>query len=92
MLLGAKVPRKTAQKIQQLLREGRFRYSVHCDQTRMDRVVTDEDIRNTGRTAHTTKLQANGTYKVIGHDETDLELTVVCRLMESQDLLLITVF
>lgn len=86
------MPRKTADKIHQFLREGRFRYSIHCDQTRIDRVVTDEDIRNVGRTAHTTKLQANGAYKVVGHDEGELDLTVVCRLMESQDLLIITVF
>jgi hypothetical protein len=58
----------------------------------MDRVVTDADIRNVGRTAHATKLQANGSYKVVGRDESELELAVVCRLMESQDLLIITVF
>ena len=86
------MPRRTVQKILKLLREGRFRYSIHCDQTRMNRVVTDEDLRNVGRTAHTTKLQANGAYKVVGHDESELELTVVCRLMESRDLLIITVF
>lgn len=84
--------RKTAQKIQKLLRDGLFRYSIHCDQTRMHRVVTDEDIRNVGRTAHTTKLQSNGGYKVIGYDETELELTVVCRLTKSENLLIITVF
>lgn len=86
------MPRKTVQKIHKLLREGRLRYSIHCDQSRMDRVVTDEDIRNVGRTAHTTKLQANSAYKVAGYDESELKLTVVCRLMESQDLLIVTVF
>ncbi len=86
------MPRKTAQKIHRLLREGRFRYSIHCDQTSLDRVVTDEDIRNVGRTAHTTKLQTNGSHKVIGYDENELELTVICRIMESQNLLIITVF
>lgn len=86
------MPRKTAQKIHKLLREGRFRYSIHCDQTRMDRVVTDEDIRSVGSTVHTTKLQANNAYKVIGYDESELELTVICRVMESQDLLIITIF
>ena len=58
----------------------------------MGRVVTDEDIRNVGRTVYTTKLQANGSYKVVGHDESELELTVVCRIMESQDLLIVTVY
>lgn len=86
------MPRKSAQKIQKLLREGRFRYSIHCDQTSLDRVVTDEDIRSVGRTAHTIKLQTNGAFKVIGYDESELKLTVVCRFMESQNLLIITVF
>lgn len=86
------MPRKTVQKIHKLLRDGQFRYSIHCDQTRFHRVVTDEDIRNVGRTAHTTKLQASGAYKVVGCDEGELELTVVCRVIESQNLLIITVF
>lgn len=86
------MPRKIAQRIHKLLREGRFRYSLHCDQKRMERIVTDEDLRAVGRTAYTTKLQANGAYKVIGYDESELELMVVCRLMESHGLLIITVF
>lgn len=86
------MPRKTADRILKLLRDGRFRFSIHCDQMRTDRVVTDEDIRNVGRTARTTKLQDNGSYKVIGQDDSEQELTVVCRPMESQDLLIITVF
>lgn len=88
------MPRKTAQKIQKLLREGRFRYSIHCVQTQNERVITGEDIKAVGRTAHTTKLQANGAYKVVGYDESKLELTVMCRFMEldSEELLIITVF
>ena len=86
------MPRNTVQRILKLLRDGRFRYSIHCDQTRMERVVTDEDLRAVGRTAHTTKLQANDSYKVVGCDEGEIKLTVVCRFMELQDLLIITVF
>ena len=83
---------KSAQKIQKLLSEGRFRYSIHCDQTSLDRAVTDEDIRSVGRTAYTIKVQTNGAFKVIGYDESELKLTVICRLMESENLLIITVF
>lgn len=67
-------------------------YSIHCDQTSSDRIVTDEDLRNVGRTAHTAKLQDNGAYKVIGFDEMDLELTVICRLSVKTNLLIITVY
>ena len=56
------------------------------------RVVTDEDIRSVGRTAHTTRLQDGGSWKVTGRDECDLEMTVVCRALETRDLLLITVY
>ena len=86
------LPRKTAERIHELLREGRFCYSVHCAAKLVTRVVTDEDIRSVGRTAHTTRLQDGGSWKVTGRDECDLEMTVVCRALETRDLLLITVY
>ena len=86
------MPRKTVEWIHEPLREGRFRYTVHCALALVDRVVTDEDIRCAGRTAHTTRMQADGTWKVIGRGECDLEMTIVCRLLESRELILVTVY
>ena len=86
------MPRVKAQKVRALLSRGSFRYSIHCFQSALDRIVTDEDIRRVGRTAHTVKLQLNGAFKVIGMDDSDEELTVVCRFIESESLLVITVF
>ena len=80
------------QLIKQYLKSGQFVYSIHCDRTAEERVVTDEDIRTVGRTAHTAKLQPSGAYKVIGYDESDLELTVICRLATKANLLIITVY
>lgn len=57
-----------------------------------DRVVTDGDIRKVGRTAHTARLQSNGSYKIVGFDEQGMELTVVCRLLMQNGVLIITVF
>lgn len=86
------MPRKTVQRIKQHLINGEFRYSIHCDRTADDRIITDEDIRNVGRTTHTAKLQANGSYKFVGFDEQDMELTVICRLSNQTGVLIITVF
>jgi hypothetical protein len=54
--------------------------------------VTDEDIRQVGRTGHTAKFQSNGSYKFVGYDDQDLELTVICRLSSQTGALIITVF
>lgn len=86
------MPRKTVERVHELLREGKFRYSVHCAEKLADRVVTDEDIRCVGRTAHSTRLQDGGSWRVTGRDECELEMTVVCRVLETRDLLLITVY
>lgn len=86
------MPRKTVQKIRQHLINGEFRYSIHCDRTADDRIVTDEDIREVGRTAHTAKLQSNGSYKFVGYDDQDMELTFICRLSSQTGALIITVF
>jgi hypothetical protein len=87
------VPRKTVERVHEILREGKFRYSVHCTEKLADRVVTDEeDIRCVGRTAHSTRLQDGGSWRVTGQDECELEMTVVCRVLETRDLLLNTVY
>jgi len=86
------LPRKSVQKMRQHLINGDFRYSVHCDRTADDRIVTDEDTRQVGRTAHTAKFQSNGSYKFVGRDDQDMELTVICRLSSQTGALIITVF
>lgn len=86
------MPRKTVQKIRQHLINGEYRYSMHCERTAYDRIVTDEDIRQVGQTAFTAKLQRNGSYKLIGFDAQNMELTVICRLSSQTGALIITVF
>ncbi len=86
------LPRNTVKKIKQYLVDGNYRYLIHCDKIAEDRIVTDEDIRNIGKTVKFAKLQANGAYKLVGLDKQDLELTVVCKFSIKLNLLIITVY
>ncbi|MCB9228931.1 MAG: hypothetical protein H6618_04900 [Deltaproteobacteria bacterium] len=54
--------------------------------------MTDEDIREVGRTAHTAKLQSDGGYRFVGYDDQGMELTVICRLSSQTGALIIAVY
>lgn len=86
------MPRKTVDLIKRALREGDFVYSIHCAQAAFDRIVTHQDVRKVGKTAQTAKLQNNGAYKIVGFDENDMELTVVCRVHLKRSVLIVTVY
>lgn len=80
------------QRLKRLLAEGRFRYSLHCAVSVAERTVTHADIRQVGHTAHSAKLQQNGTFKLIGLDAQEMRLTVICRPISAQDVLIVTVY
>ncbi len=84
--------KKILQRIKIHLQKGEFRYSIHALQMIEDRIITDEDFRSVGRTVKTCKFQGNGAYKVVGKDENKMDLTVICRLCEKTNLLIITAY
>lgn len=86
------MPRKTVDLIKQALREGDFVYSIHRAQSAFDRIVTHQDVKMVGKTCQTAKLQKNGTYKIAGFDDNDIELTVVCRVHLKRRVLIVTLY
>ena len=81
----------TAKWIKQRLFAGKFRLSFHASERGDERIVSEGDIRQCGRTAKSIRFQDDrGTWRVIGSDSDGEVLNVICAVHEH--LLIVTVF
>ncbi|MCB9228031.1 MAG: hypothetical protein H6618_10080 [Deltaproteobacteria bacterium] len=58
--------RRKAQRIRELLKKGAFRFGTHSEFRTQDRMLTEVDIMNVGKTASTVKSYEDGRWKVVG--------------------------
>ena len=82
---------ETARWIRKSLCEGRFRLSVHAGERGSERLATENDIIQCGKTAKKIKFQPEkNTWRVTGKDCDGETLNVICAIHEM--LLIVTVF
>jgi hypothetical protein len=81
---------KTTSLVRQSLRAGNFMFSIHAASRSEERLISREDIKEAGRTAHTLTPREDGSFKVVGLDLEEIETTVICRFLERPRLLIIT--
>jgi hypothetical protein len=73
------------------LARGEFRLSLHALDRANERIVTEADIIQVGKTARHCVLQPEReTWRVVGRDLDGMRLTVICALEEG--VLVVTVF
>jgi hypothetical protein len=72
------------------LSNGQFRVTLHARHRMAERMISDSDIMECGRTAYRVSAQMAGKFKVEGMDLDGAELSVVC--IWDGETVIITVF